>query len=62
VTTSRRLLSSQTAAQQSLLSKTRNIGIIAHIDAVGDEILVMWFPMANELVGKDNDHRAYALL
>jgi hypothetical protein len=37
VTVSRRLLSTQAPPQQSQISRTRNIGIVAHIDAVSME-------------------------
>lgn len=39
VTLIRRLASTQAVVQQNQLSKTRNIGIIAHIDAVGTLML-----------------------
>lgn len=43
------------------LQRTRNIGIIAHIDAVRD-LEPFSATIANILIGKDDDHRAYALL
>ena len=52
VTFQRRLLSSQAYPQQSLLSKTRNIGIIAHIDAVFSLLLSFNWSISNTSQGK----------
>jgi hypothetical protein len=60
VKTPRRLLSTQ--PQHDLLSKaTRNIGIIAHIDAVSHVLVIGWMQSDLEL-GEDDDDRAHALL
>ena len=46
------------------LSRTRNIGIIAHIDAVchGSNIASACDVKAHEMQGQDDHHRAHALL
>lgn len=44
------------------VSRTRNIGIIAHIDAVIYEWGVSSDCWADEIQGQDNDHGAHALL
>ncbi len=49
------------AEEYTSLQRTRNIGIIAHIDAVGS-LKIFANTIANMSTGKDDDHRAYALL
>lgn len=44
------------------VSRTRNIGIIAHIDAVCHEPNIASGRNAHEIQGQDDDHGAHALL
>lgn len=44
------------------VSRTRNIGIIAHIDAVGWTIHVVDVSCADMLKGQNDNYRAHALL
>jgi hypothetical protein len=62
VKTPRRLLSTASQLQHDLLSKaTRNIGIIAHIDAVGQPRKLHRMH-AKYLIGQDDHDGAHALL
>ena len=56
-----RFASNEPEFADSVLSRTRNIGIIAHIDAVRFK-LFSTFAQGLTVTGKNNDYGAYALL